>query len=199
MNIDEFIKIATSQPPLSKNRRISVPGTELKAILQSGHPITVAEIMKHPDQTYEVRNYVYGYILESGASKEAISKWQSEYPSLHLPDDLKVLLERINGIHLWADLEQKQSYFGILPLAQWCDMALWGWAVLFEEIPAGKVVMSYHNNGDFYLVLDTAECKYYWYDTEDIDRPTLIGSSVEQLLSWWWNESQELDPRNESG
>ncbi len=199
MNIDEFVKLALSQLPLSKDRRISVPGPELNAILQRERPITFAEIINHPDQTYEVKNYVYGHILEGGASEEAISQWQLIHLHLPLPDDMKVLLERINGIHLWADLEKKRSYFGILPLAQWCDMASWEWSLLFGKPPSGKVVMSYHDNGDFYLVLDTVECKYYWYDTEDIDRPTFIGSSVEELLSWWWNTSQELDPQKENG
>jgi hypothetical protein len=199
MNIDEFIKLALAQPPFSKHRLISIPGPELEARLQSGQPISIAEIHNHPDQTYEVRNYTYGHILDAGAQREEISQWQLKHPSLHLPDDVKVMLERINGIHLWADFDEKRSYFGILPLAQWGDIATWEWSSLFEKPPSGKVVMSYHENGDFYLLLDTEGGKYYWYDTEDIDRPTFIGSSVEELLSWWWNKSQELDPQKESG
>ena len=198
MNIDEFTRLALAQVPLSKDRRVSVPGPGLMAILQSGKPITVAEIENHPDQTYEVRKYIYGHILEAGAPKEEISQWQSNNSSLPLSDDLKALLEQINGIHLWADIKEKRSYFGILSLGQWCDMASWEWSLLFEKPPSGKVVMSYHDNGDFYLVFDTAVCKYYWYDTQDIDRPTFIGSSVEELLSWWWNTSQELDPQRET-
>ena len=198
MKTDEFIRLALAQQPLSKDRRISVPGPELMDILQSGQPITFAEIINHPDQTYEVRNYLYGHILEAGIPKEEISEWQVKHPFLRLPEDAKILLEQVNGIHLWADIKEKRGYFGILPLAEWCDVASWEWSLLFEKPSPDKVVMSYHENGDFYLVLDTVDGRYYWYDTENIDKPTFIGSSVEELLSWGWNMAQELDPRKES-
>ena len=82
MNIDEFTKLTLAQLPVLRKRRISVPGPELEALLQSRRPITIAEIENHPDQTYEVRNYVYGHILEGGTSKEEISQWQSKHPFL---------------------------------------------------------------------------------------------------------------------
>lgn len=54
--------------------------------------------------------------------------------------------------------------------------------------------MSYHDNGDYYLILDTRESKYWWYDLQDFDCPEYIGNTLQQLLAWWWNKSMELRP-----
>jgi len=55
-------------------------------------------------------------------------------------------------------------------------------------------LISYHENGDYYLVLDTQKPAYFWFDTQDFDDPALVARNVEELLSWWWNQAAELVP-----
>ncbi len=197
MEIVEFSALASAQQPIVKDRRVSVHGPDLAALLQSGRAIPLLEVLNHPDQTYEVKRFTYGHILEPGATDAQISSWAAEHPSHLIPDDLKAVLKQVNGIHLWADLAKKRSYFGVLPVAEWRDAATWEWGLLFIEPPTGLVAMSYHENGDFYLILDTVTGVYYWYDTEDFGRPTMIGRSASELLGWWWTKAQDNDPRIE--
>jgi hypothetical protein len=56
-------------------------------------------------------------------------------------------------------------------------------------------VISYHDNGDYYLVLDTQTPAYFWFDTQDFaGKPALVAKNVEDLLGWWWEQTAELAP-----
>ena len=68
---------------------------------------------------------------------------------------------------------------------------------MFETPPVGCLVMSYHDNGDYYLVLDTNGPKYLWFDLQDFDHPVNVGTTVTSLLDWWWQQTDWLDPRRE--
>jgi hypothetical protein len=108
---------------------------------------------------------------------------------------LKEFLTRVNGVHLWGDLATSRAYFGILPLQEWQDAKDADWAMMFDTPPTGRLVISYHDNGDGFLVLDTRGPDYLWYDLEDLDNPKLVGRTVAQLLDFWWKETEWLDPR----
>jgi hypothetical protein len=116
-----------------------------------------------------------------------------------LPADLHQLLLHADGVHFWADLDHGRAYFGIAPLDEWQDAAGNDGPVLFHEPPTGMLVISYHQNGDYYAVLDTASSVYRWFDHEDIDNPVVIGSSVAELLDWFWNQATELRPVADPG
>jgi hypothetical protein len=153
--------------------------------------------LKDPDQRQEQRTFRYAHILGRGISAEEIDVWQTRHPSHLLPLDLMDFLTRVNGIHLWADLETSRSYFGILPLSEWHDVASSDWAMMFDSPPTGQMVVSYHENGDYFLVLDTYQQKYIWYDPQDFDNPKTAGTNVAELLDFWWRETEWLDPRRE--
>jgi hypothetical protein len=105
----------------------------------------------------------------------------------------------VDGVHLWADLASSRAHFGILPLSEWLDAKDVDWAMMFESPPVGQLAISYHDNGDYFLVLDTHRRKYLWYDLQDFDQPKPAGGSVEELLDFWWQETAWLDPRREEG
>jgi SMI1/KNR4 family protein SUKH-1 len=113
--------------------------------------------------------------------------------------DLKEFLTRVDGVHLWADLASARAYFGILPLNEWQDAQIVDWAAMFETAPAGRLVISYHDNGDDFLVLDTRAPEYLWYDLEDFDNPKRVGRTVAEMLDFWWRETAWLDPRRTGG
>jgi len=193
----EFIRRARSQSEVVVDRVVSVPGAELTALLRSGRPLRVSELSAHPDQRREVRRFRYGSILGAGASDAAIAEWQTQHPEVTISWDVVDLLRRVDGIHLWADLHTGRAYFGVLPLMEWCQVNEHEGAELFREIPRSTVVVSYNDNGDYYLLLDAAQNRFTWFDPQSPDDSTPAGDSIEQFLDWWWEHAQELDPRNE--
>jgi DNA-binding transcriptional LysR family regulator len=195
MTVDDLVERANAQQPVTVQRMISVPGPQLRALLAESRAILVSELDAHPDQRKELRTFRYGHLLGPGLLRDEIQAWQNTYPHLPLPPDLASFLVRVNGIHLWADLESSHTYFGIAPLDQWQDVKELGWASMYQSSPVGQLVISYHDNGDYFLILDTHKQQYLWYDLEDFDHPKHIGNRVPELLDFWWQETAWLDPR----
>jgi hypothetical protein len=195
MDIDTFVSLAEAQPVVEVQRTVSVHGPHLQALIADREFILLSDIMAHPDQRQEQRLFRHKHILGPGAGTSEIAAWEAEHPHHPLPDDLIALLKRANGIHLWADIATGLSYYGILPLSEWRDARSVEWNEMFIEPPKGQLVISYHDNGDYFLVLDTKERCYYWYDLQDFDNPELVGRNVEELLTWYWQQADELDPR----
>lgn len=193
MRIDELQRRASAQPEIKQTRTVRVWGPTLRAEVEAGRLKNLAEIYAHPDQTSELQTFRCGHVLGEGLAPETIAAWQARFPAHPLPRDLTELLAQVNGIHLWADLDDGRAYFGVAPLDEWQDAAKdWGW--LFTSPPAGYLVISYHDNGDYCLVLDTARSDYWWYDAHDPDNPLKVGSNVEEMLDWLWREAQRLSP-----
>jgi hypothetical protein len=199
MTIDDLLRKVAAQQPVSETRLVRIHGPELLQVLSSGQPLTIAEIESHPDQHQESRTFRYGHLVGPGLEPRRIAAWQAAWPEHQLPADLSQLLTRANGIHLWADLDVGRAYYGLLPLAEWEDAAHTEWSGMFATPPVGCLVVSYHDNGDNLLVLDTLSGGYRWYDLEDFDHPIVVARSVPQLLTWLWNIAQELDPRADAG
>ena len=195
MTTDELLKCAAEQPVLTIGRNVFVPGPQLKALLAEGKPILLTELRAHPDQRQELQRFCYAHVLGAGISRNAVDAWQEAHREHSLPLDLKELLTHVTGIHLWADLASSRAYFGILPLSEWQDVKDVGWAMMFETPPVGCLVISYHDNGDNFLVVDTRVPEYLWYDLHDFDNPKRLGQTVAELLDFWWKETAWLDPR----
>jgi len=195
MTAEEFIELANRQSVVTVARVVSEHGLELKALLAARTPMRLSEIAAHPDQTREIRQFRYKHILGPGVARSEVNGWSTNHSGHPLPNDLVALVERVDGIHLWADLTDQQAYFGILPIRLWRDAAEAEWAMLFESPPRGLLVLSYHQNGDFFLILDTKQGEYLWYDLEDFDKPQVVAHNVPELLDWYWSEAHELDPR----
>jgi hypothetical protein len=182
---------------ISVQRDVSVPGPQLKALLEENKPLLVSDLIAHPDQRQERQTFRYAHVLGSGLSPDAVESWQLRHPDYRLPTDLAAFLSRVDGVHLWADLATSRAYFGILPLSEWLDAKDVDWAMMFESPPVGQLAISYHENGDYFLVLDTRRRKYLWYDLQDFDEPKPAGDSVSELLDFWWQETAWLDPRRD--
>lgn len=202
MTTDEFVQRAAAQPVLEDEEDVHVPGPELSALMAQGKPMLISELMAHPDQHVERRTLRHAHVLGQGLEPRMIAAWQEGHAEHQLPSDLADFLTRVNGVHLWADLATSRAYFEILPLDEWCDVEDAVWVVMFDAVcekrPAGQLVLSYHGNGDSYLVLDTSGPEYLWYDMHDFDHPKRIGSTVAELLDFWWEETAWLDPREMS-
>lgn len=198
MTPQQLIEHAAKQPEVTLERSVRVPGPALRELLASGRAIPLIEVISHPDQHEEVRRFRYGHLLGPGASRASIEEWQTRNPSARIHPDVVELLTRVDGIHLWADLDRARAYFGIRPLSEWTEVALSEWHFLFDEPMPGALVISYHDNGDAFLVLDTHENCFTWYDPQDFRDTRTAKISIGELLDWWWELSQELDPRRDA-
>ena len=94
--------------------------------------------------------------------------------------------------------EGRAPYFGIRPLSEWTEVGLSERRFLFDEPMPEALVISYHDNGDYFLVLDTQENSFTWYDLQDFRDTRTVKHSVGELLDWWWELAQELDPRRDA-
>jgi len=192
----QLIEQARAQPEVAVMRDVSVPGPELAALLHSGRPLLVSALLEHPDQHRERRQYRYGHVLGPGLAHQGIRGWQDLHPESVLRDDVWDLLTQVDGVHLWADLETRRSYFGIRPLDEWRSTRDDDAGALFQEQPRDTLVLSYHENGDYFLLLHPGENRFVWYDPQSPGDSRTIGASVAELLDWWWDRAQELDPRS---
>lgn len=192
MLTDELLRIVASQPEVRETRHVKVWGPTLRAAVDSGELRRLDKIFSHPDQTSELKTFRYGHLIGEPRSSCEIQAWQAQFRQHPLPADLTEFLLHADGVHFWADLDQRRAYFGIAPMEEWRDAADADGPALFLEAPVGMLVISYHQNGDYFAVLDTATSVYRWFDHEDIHNPTVIGSSVSQLLDWFWERAVEL-------
>ncbi len=174
----------SAQEEVRETRRVRVFGPDLRRSIEAGHVTRLDEVLSHPDQRWEIRTFRHGHLVGPALTESEIADWQNRHPQSPLPADLRALLTRLDGIHLWADLDRGKAYWGVLPLAQWEDTV--------HDV--GAVAISYHDNGDYFLVLDTTTAEYRWHDHEDFDNPTLVATNVPELLDWLWREAARLAP-----
>jgi hypothetical protein len=194
MLTDELLRLVASQPEVRETRRVKVWGSTLRAAVDSGKLRRLDEILNHPDQANELKTFRYGHLIGQPRSPADVRVWQARFSQHPLPADLAALLLHADGVHFWADLDQRRAYLGIAPMDEWQDAADSDAPAIFHEPPVGALVISYHQNGDYFAVLDTATATYRWFDHEDVSNPVVIGSSVSQLLDWFWERAVELRP-----
>lgn len=191
MTPTELIERARSQAEVCVDRLVSIYGPEVSSLLRTGRPLPLLGLLAHPDQHKEMRTFRYGHVLGAPLSSGALAAWQERHPQIQVAPDMTALLLAVDGIHLWADLDTGRAYFGILPLAEWRGVreVLGG-----EDVPEETLVISYHDNGDAFLLLGP-DGKFTWFDPQSPDDSTHLGGSVGGLLEWWWHNCEQLDPR----
>jgi hypothetical protein len=196
MLTDELFRLVASQPEIRETRDVRVMGPALRAeVLTKG--MRLSELLVHPDYTVERRTFRYAHLVGPPLTADHIDAWQSRFPEHRLPADVVAFLGRGDGVHWWADLDKGRAYVGLAPLAEWADAAA-KIAGYFDEPPQGKLVISYHTNGDWYLVLDTATSTYSHIDHE-IGETTIVATTFGELLDWLWTEAQADKPTGSEG
>jgi hypothetical protein len=188
----ELIARSEAQPEVTVAREVSVAGPHLQAALRERRPMLMTDLLGHPDQTKQRRVFRYGHVLGPGLSQDDIASWQNGFPHQRLPLDVVDALQSVNGVHLWADLAIGRAYFGIAPLSEWTDAEGLVWQV--DAGPRTSLVISYHDNGDYFLVLDTEASRYEWIDQEVIDNRIEVGRTFSEMLGWFWGYTRSLAP-----
>jgi hypothetical protein len=185
MTLEELLALIAAEPPRSEVREVSVPNAELLADAAKG--MLVSDFVADPRGTRESRTFRTGHILGPPATPHEIETWQQ---SLHctLPDDLRELLLRANGIHLWADLETGRAYEGLAPLQEWRLVDDGLQRIAPSQTFTGKryVLITYHTDGSSYVALDPNSSRYYLMDACGADESCPLGNHVSALLDWLW-------------
>jgi hypothetical protein len=95
---------------------------------------------------------------------------------------------RVNGIHLWANVQTGRAYTGLAPIEEW-DLArlrMYGHAAERSLLEDRYVALSYHQDGASFVVLDAESGRYFLMDAAGPDTTTPIASNVDELLEWLW-------------
>jgi hypothetical protein len=187
MTLDELLEKVAAEPDRTTEHDVRIASPALLAEVGQRGGMRLTDFMSDPRHTVERRVLRTGHVLGSGASTAALCEWQARWPRHALPRDLVELLSRVNGIHLWADLDTGRSYEGLAPLEEW-DLArvkMWGSddeAMLEDRYLA----LSYHSDGAAFIVLNVETGRYFLMDSAGADETCPIGRSVGELLDWVW-------------
>ena len=196
MMLDEFLALVASEGEFSEERMVKVRGSALEAELTGRRAMPLLEYLAHPDLHPERRTLRWGHLLGPGADVSRISAWLEGDPRRQLPTDLLGLLGRVDGIHLWADLEEGRAYSGIAPLEEWIEAGASEWRALCPEQHARSLVISYHANSDEFVLLEADRSVYRLFNPENFgELGDVVATSVPELLDWLWARHFALDPR----
>lgn len=152
--------------------------------------VLVTDFLANREPTGETRRATYRHVLGAPGSSEAIRAWQDKWPSHPLPVDLRQLVEQVNGVHLWADVETGRAYTGLAAIDEWqpARIAMYGPGSDPELLSERYLALSYHSDGSAFVVLDVDTGAYFLMDSCGPDDTCPLGSSVSELLDWLWSE-----------
>jgi hypothetical protein len=195
MTLDELIDNVAGEPPRTVTRPTNTlaPGPVNGAKRQGGMLLT--ELFAGASRG-EPRTVRHGHILGPPASSQALDEWQRRFPRHHLPADLKALVARVNGIHLWANLETGRTYEGLAPIEEWelARVKMYGKDGDSTLLDDRYVALSYHADAAAFIVLDADSGRYFLMDSSGPDETCPIGASADELLDWVWHH--RIEPRS---
>ncbi len=188
MQIEELLKHVGGEAERTVTRTVWTTPPEVLAKAAASGGMRMTDLLSAPGRRSEQREVRYRHILGSPASEQVIDAWQTERPSHPLPADLRALVKRVNGIHLWANVETGRSYAGLAPIEEW-DLArvkMYGPTSERSLLDNRYVAISYHQDGASFVVLDVTSGRYFLMDVAGPDATSPIASNVGELLDWLW-------------
>lgn len=124
-------------------------------------------------------------------SKE-LEEWTTKISRDYLPSDFLDLLKKTNGIQFWVSAGSPNGYFQIRPLREigFARQIMWGSALVDTDkdtLPLPHwLVITEHQDGAAYIILDPDRQQYYLMDTCGVDLTCPVGNNIEQLLDYLW-------------
>lgn len=193
MHLDELLERAASEGERTVSRIVAIAPDAVMARAQTtGMRLTEFLASSRGGERRETK---YRHMFGPPAPDEAIQKWTSETPTLRLPDDLEALVRRVNGIHLWANVETGRSYAGLAPIEEWqpARAKFFGPDSEAELLDDRFLALSYHEDDAAFVVLDRESGTFYLMDAAGPDTSTPIARNVDELLEWLWRT--RIEPR----
>jgi hypothetical protein len=195
MHIDDFISLVAGEPERTVRRTVWSPPPEVLAKASKPGGSSMKEFLSAPGRRPEQREVKYRHILGPPASRHAIETWLGHRPSHRLPADLLALVSRMNGIHLWANIETGRSYAGLAPIEEW-DLArikMYGPEADRGLLDDRYVAVSYHQDGAAFIVLNVESGKHLLMDAAGPDTTSPIANDAGELIDWLWRN--RLEPK----
>jgi hypothetical protein len=188
MTFDDLLVRVGSEPNCTFERDVRVPSADLLREIGAAGGMRVDALMADPRHTLERRTFRYGHLLGPSVRANELARWVKAWSEHRLRSDLLSLLRRVNGIHLWADLDEGRAYQGLAPLEEWriARQQMWGIDADPNLLDNRYLAISYHADGAAFVVLDTGSGRYFLMDSCGADESCPIGSSADELLDWLW-------------
>ena len=188
MQIDDFLARVASEPERTVTRTVWTAPPEVLAKAAKPSGMLMTDFLSAPGRRAEQREVRYRHVLGAPASPQAVDAWQNQRPSHPLPADLRALVERVNGIHLWANVETGRSYAGLAPIEEWelARVKMYGPTAARTLLDDRYVAISYHQDGASFVVLDVTSGRYFLMDVAGADATSPIANNVDELLGWLW-------------
>ena len=184
MQIEEFVRRVGEEGERTVTRTVSTAPSDVLVNVAKRGGMSMTEFLSSPGRRSEQRELRYRHILRAPASQEALDAWHGRRPSHPLPVDLRALVMRINGIHLWADVETGYSYAGLAPIEEWelARVKMYGPTADRSLVDDRYVALSYHLDGAAFVVLDAELGTYFLMDSAGPDRTAPIANNYDELL-----------------
>jgi hypothetical protein len=195
MEIEELIDRVAREPERTITRTVWIAPPDVVARAETQGGMSLLDFVAAPGRRAEQRSLRYRHILGPPASEHEIDAWQTQHPRHPLPRDVRQLLMRVDGIHLWANAETGRAYVGLAPLKDWelARVIVCGPAADPYDLDDRYVALTYHDDAAAFVVLDVDSGTYYLMDTCGPDTTSPIGRSVGELLDWLWRT--RIEPR----
>ncbi len=196
MTYEELLAAIQAEPDVAYEGEAAVALPELMAELEARGGMPLVEFVSDPRQRRETKLFRKGHRVGPALDEAAIERWQYAWPEHPLPADLRALLLKANGIHLWADLENGRAYDGLAPLEEWglARHKMHGPDAAADPLLDRYLAISYHADGACFVVLNVQSQRYFLMDSAGPDETYPIGEDVEALLGWLWK--QRVAPRD---
>jgi hypothetical protein len=104
MQIDDFIRVVAGEGERVVTRSVRPLAVQTLAAASRPGGMSLKDLMSAPAKV-EQRSFRFGHVLGPPASPQAIQSCEVRRLLQPLPTGLLALVERINGIHLWANLQ----------------------------------------------------------------------------------------------
>jgi hypothetical protein len=188
VRIEEFIHRVAGEPEQTVTRPVWTAPPDVLGIAAKPGGLRMTELLSATGRHVEQRDLRYRHVLGSGALDEVVKVWEKGRPSHPLPADLRALVTRINGIHLWANSETGRAYQGLAPIEEWelARTKLFGPAADRSLLGDRYIALSYHQDGAAFVVLDVASGTYFLTDVAGPDVTSPIATNASELLDWLW-------------
>jgi hypothetical protein len=187
MTLDDLMGRVGTEPPRTVTLQQMLSQEQVTAANRPGGML-LSDLLAAAPRSLPQHEVRFGHILGPPASPEALDAWTERFPRHALPADLKALVARVNGIHLWANLDTGRSYEGLAPLEEWAlaRVKLYGQGADARLLPDHYLTISYHSDSAAFVVLNVESGRYFLMDSGGPDETCPIGSSVSELLDWLW-------------
>lgn len=188
MNISEFLRLASAEEERTVTRVVRAPSPELLATAGRPGGMLLTEFLAKSKADTQRKATKYRHVLGKGVSSETLAVRERELGVREFPADLRALLTRVNGIHLWARSDSGRAQTGISPIEEWelARVKMYGPTAPKDVLDDRYIALSYDQDGAAYVVFDAMSGTYFLMDTAGPDTGTPVGRNVAELLDWIW-------------